>query len=103
MPRIAGMPVQLDGTYGLCRTGSAASPETCWVDPGGRRFPAVLVRTPCRWQRSQQWYRQSPQADRLADTTAIPPLSRLFMVGMGMLCRHVGVRDHSNDQHSICY
>ena len=44
-----------------------------------------------------------PEADRLADTTAIPPLSRLFMVGMGMLCRHVGVRDHGNDQHSICY
>ena len=44
-----------------------------------------------------------PLADRLVDTTAIPPLSRLFMVGMGMLCRHVGVRDHGNDQHSICY
>lgn len=32
-------------------------------------------------------YRQltnGPQPDRLADTTAIPPLSRLFMVGMGM-------------------
>jgi hypothetical protein len=46
---------------------------------------------------------QCPLAHRLADTTAIPPLSRLFMVGMGMLCRHVGVRDHGNDQHSICY
>jgi hypothetical protein len=44
-----------------------------------------------------------PQTDRLAGKTAIPPLSRLFMVGMGMQCRHVGVRDHGNDQHRICY
>jgi hypothetical protein len=25
------------------------------------------------------------------------------VTGMGMQCRHVGVRDHGNDQHSICY
>ena len=30
-------------------------------------------------------------------------LIRLFMVGIGMQCRHVRVRDHGNDQHSICY
>ena len=47
--------------------------------------------------------RHVPKPTRLAGTTAIPPLSRLFMIGMGMLCRHVVVRDHGNDQHSICY
>jgi hypothetical protein len=43
MPRIAGMPVQLYGTYGLCRTGSAGIPGNLLGRPRGRRFPAVLV------------------------------------------------------------